>query len=289
VDELQSAQAAPVNARAARRSRTDWPTLALLLAMYVLFLGNIALYVYWRLPLLVHVAIGTLAIHLAFTIWHEAIHGTVSRKAWINDVVGVLGMFPYMTPYFMQRWVHLEHHAKLNHVDDPNYPYKDGRFITIPFRYPRALAYAKQLLKQDPRTRAQRISDMTGLAVIAGVHLVALWQGVLLEALLLWFVPVVIAKVIMDWYVNYLPHVGLPPDRFRGTRVIDVDWFTPFVLGHNYHAVHHLWPPVPWHRYRSVYRNKLSYFKSHGVPIEHAVFIDRYEPIRSERASTRAG
>lgn len=257
--------------------------------MYALLLGNVALYVYWRLPLLVHMAISVVAIHLAFTIWHEAVHGTVSRKAWVNDVVGVLGMLPYMTPYFMQRWVHLEHHRKLNHEEDPNYIYTDGRFITIPFRYLRALGYAKKLLKTDPRTKAQRTSDLVGLGFVGMIYLVALWKGVLLQALLLWFVPVVIAKFIMDWYVNYLPHVGLPPDRFRGTRVIDVDWFTPFVLGHNYHAVHHLWPPVPWHRYRAVFRNKLKYFESNGVPIEHAVFIDRYESLRAERADTRTG
>jgi fatty acid desaturase len=272
-----------------RRSRTDWPTLALLLSMYVLFLGNVALYVWWRLPWPVHIAIAVVAIHMAFTIWHEAVHGTVSRKPWVNDVVGVLGMLPYMTPYFMQKWIHLEHHRKLNHAEDPNYIYTDGRFLTIPLRYLRALGYAKKLLKVDPRTKAQRISDLTGLGFVAAVHLIALWQGVLFEALLLWFVPVVIAKVIMDWYVNYLPHVGLPPDRFRGTRVIDVGWFTPLVLGHNYHAVHHLWPPVPWHRYRAVFRNKLDYLKSNGVPIERTVFGDRYESLRSERADTRAG
>ena len=38
------------------------------------------------------------------TVWHEAVHGTVSRRQIVNDVIGVLGMLPYMTPYFMQRW-----------------------------------------------------------------------------------------------------------------------------------------------------------------------------------------
>ena len=55
----------------------------------------------------------------------------------------------------------------------------------------------------------------------------------------------------MDWYINWLPHAGLPPDRYRGTRIVDVAWLTPLVLGHNYHAIHHLWPNLPWHRYRA--------------------------------------
>ena len=94
--------------------KTDWLTLGLLLAMYALLAGNVALYRRAPLPLVVHVLIGAAAIHLAFTIWHEAVHRNVSPRLWVNRVVGVLGMFPYMTPYFMQRWIHLEHHARLN-------------------------------------------------------------------------------------------------------------------------------------------------------------------------------
>lgn len=252
--------------------KPDLRTLALLAVMYAVLLGNVALYVTFRLPLVVHVVIGAIGIHLAFTVWHEAVHATVSKKAWVNDVVGIVGMLPYMTPYFMQRWVHLEHHRKLNLKDDPNVIYTSGSFATILLRYPKALGYAKELLKEDPRTPRQRLSDLTFLGLVGCAYLAALLTGHLLDILVLWFIPVVIAKVVMDWYVNYLPHVGLPPHRFLGTRVIDVGWFTPLVLGHNYHAVHHLWPPLPWHRYRSVYRNKLEYLKSNGVPIERRVF-----------------
>ena len=51
-----------------------------------------------------------------------------------------------------------------------------------------------------------------------------------------------------------------------------VAWFTPLVLNHNYHAVHHLWPTVPWYQYRKIYEKKLEYLKQHGVPIERRVF-----------------
>jgi beta-carotene hydroxylase len=75
----------------------------------------------------------------------------------------------------------------------------------------------------------------------------------------------------MDWYINYLPHVGLPAGRFRGTRIIDVPWLTPLVMGHNYHAIHHLWPALPWHRYRGVFVEEKAYLRERGVPIEHRV------------------
>jgi fatty acid desaturase len=244
----------------------------LLVFMYALLAGNVALYYLAPLHPLVHVLISAVAVHLAFTIWHEAVHGTLSPSGRINDVVGVLGMLPYMTPYFMQRWVHLEHHRKLNNVDDPNYIYTDGPLLTLPFRYPRALAYGKKLLKTDPRSRGERLSDIGTTLLVGGVYATAFATGHWFDVLVLWFVPVVVAKLVMDWYINYLPHRGLPPHRFHGTRIIAVAWFTPLVLNHNYHAVHHLWPTVPWHRYRQIYRKKLDYLERNGVPVEHRVF-----------------
>jgi len=244
--------------------------------MYVLWLGNFAVYWTRPLPLAAHLLVSVAAIHLAFTIWHEAAHRNVSRTRWVNDAVGVVGMFPYMTPWFIQRWIHLEHHRQLNRDGDPNRIYTDGPFWALPLRYPRALGYARKILMgRDPRTRAERVGDLAIVLAIAGVYAAAFWHGVLLDVVLLWLVPVVVAKLVMDWYINYLPHVGLPPDRFLGTRVVDVPWLTPLVLGHNYHAVHHLWPHVPWHRYPAVFREKLEYLRSHGVPIEHRVFARR--------------
>jgi ring-1,2-phenylacetyl-CoA epoxidase subunit PaaE len=251
--------------------KTDGLTLALLVAMYAALAGNFWLHRKAPLPLAVHVVIATAAIHLAFTIWHEAVHRNLSHRLWINHVVGVLGMLPYMTPYFMQRWIHLEHHARLNEREDPNFVYIDGPFWKIPLRYPRALGYARKLLTRDPRAPAERVSDALSLGVVASAFALAWWFGALTELVWLWLVPVVLAKLIMDWYINYLPHAGLPPHRFRGTRIVDAAWLTPLVLAHNYHAIHHLWPTIPWHGYRAAFREKQDYLRQHGVPIEHGI------------------
>ena len=267
---LQAAKSRPA------RGGTDLPTLAALAAMYALLIGNLALHAWAPLPLVVHVLVAAAAIHLAFTVWHEAVHRNVSSRPWVNTVVGIVGMFPYMTPYFMQRWIHLQHHARLNEPEDPNSVYVGGPFWSIFARYPRALGYARKLLARDPRTPGERASDLLSLLAVAAIFAAAWRWGALADLLLLWGLPVAIAKVVMDWYINYLPHVGLPPDRYRGTRVVDVAWFTPLVLGHNYHAVHHLWPNIPWHRYRGVFRERQELLRSHGVPIEHRVFERRF-------------
>jgi fatty acid desaturase len=254
---------------------TDWPTLALLAAMYAVLIGNFALYWAAPLPLALHILIAAAAIHLAFTVWHEGVHRTVSQRRWLNDAVGILGVFPYMAPFYAEKWFHLQHHALLNRPDDPNFIYMDGPFWKLPLRYPRVLRYARERMRGDPRSGGQRAADYLALLVVVSIYLVALWHGVFADVLLLWFVPVVISKLIMDWYVNYLPHVGLPPDRFRGTRIIDVPWLTVALLGHNYHAIHHLWPAIPWHRYRTTYVQKIAYLREHGVPIQTRVTSER--------------
>ena len=124
--------------------RTDWPTLALLLAMYLVLVGNFVWYRLAPLPLLAprRDRGGRDPPRL-----HDLARGRAPQRvaaAWLNDAVGVLGMLPYMTPFFLQRWIHLEHHALLNEREDPNFIYTDGPFWTLPLRYPRALRLRAQ-------------------------------------------------------------------------------------------------------------------------------------------------
>lgn len=246
---------------------TALPTVALAVAMYALWLGNVAWYAWAPLPVVFHVALSALAIHLAFTVWHEGVHRNISRNPVVNDTVAVLGVLPYMAPYFLEKWFHLQHHALLNQESDPNAIYTDGPFRTLPLRYVRILLYAKQRMVDDPRRPWQKAADVVPPLLVVAVCGVALWRGFFLDVVWLWLLPMAIAKVVMDAYINYLPHVGLPPDRYRGTRVVDVPWLTPLVLFHNYHAVHHLWPGVPWYRYREIFRRRRDELAARGVPI----------------------
>ena len=172
-------------------------------------------------------------------------------------------------PFYMQKNIHLKHHEKLNEADDPNLIYAGGPFWQLPLRYFKTISYMNQWVKTDPRTANEKRSDQTWMLVAAVIYAIAFFAGFFKEILLLWLVPKIIAKLVMDWYINYLPHACLPPDKFEGTRIIDLPWFTPFVLFHNYHAVHHLWPKNPWHSYYKLYCERNDFIKKHGVPIEH--------------------
>ena len=67
-------------------------------------------------------------------------------------------------------------------------------------------------------------------------------------------------------------HFGVFIHKDQFTRVVDVGWLTPLVLGHNYHAIHHLWPNLPWHRYRPTFREKQASLRERGVPVETRLF-----------------
>jgi ring-1,2-phenylacetyl-CoA epoxidase subunit PaaE len=263
----------------------DLPTVALLGAMLALFGGNVALYYAADWPWPVHVVLGTLAIHLSFTIWHEAVHRNAARDARWNDAIGVLGMLPYLAPFHLEKWLHLQHHALLNRPEDPNTLYADGPYWQMPLRYLRVLRFAKERLRDDPRTRAQRHLDRLPLALFAGTLAVAVRAGALVDLVILWLLPLALSKLVMDWYINWLPHTGLPPDRDRGTRILDIRWLTPLLLGHNYHAIHHLWPNLPWHRYRATFVERRAALALRGVPIETRLSgwpvheLDRRDPV----------
>jgi beta-carotene hydroxylase len=262
---------------------TDHRTIWLVAAMYALMIGNFVAYQASVLPWFVHVVIAVIGIHFSFTTWHEAVHRNVSDQAWVCDLVGFLGIFPYMAPFYIEKWFHLQHHVSLNRPDDPNKIYTDGPFWQIGFRYFKILGFARERMAKDPRPRAEKVLDRLPPLVIVGLYGVAWYRGALWDLLLLWFVPLVISKVFMDWYINYLPHVGLPPTRFGGTRIVDLAWFTPIVLGHNYHAIHHLWPDTPWHQYPTVFREKRAYLQDHGVPIESRLI--GFAPTSAQRAA----
>ncbi|HVN36544.1 MAG TPA: fatty acid desaturase [Myxococcota bacterium] len=246
----------------------DIPTALVLAAMYGLLGGNVWLYFRAPLPWPLHMLIGTLAIHLAFTVWHEAVHRNASRIGCLNDAIGVLGALPYMAPFYLEKWFHLQHHALLNRADDPNYIYTDGPLWRLPLRYVRILRYARARMRDDPRSRFERWIDRLPLVLVVALVATALARGAFVDLLVLWALPFTLSKLVMDWYINWLPHAGLPPDRYAGTRIVDVAWLTPLVLGHNYHAIHHLWPNLPWHRYPATFREKRGQLRERGVPIE---------------------
>ena len=106
-------------------------------------------------------------------------HRNASRQAWLNDAIGMLGILPYMAPFYLEKWFHLQHHALLNRREDPNFIYTDGPYWQMPLRYLRVLRFARERMRDDPRSRAERWLDRVPPALALVVVVAALWPGAL--------------------------------------------------------------------------------------------------------------
>lgn len=250
----------------------DLPTLALLAAMWAGLVANawVAAGVEdWTvLRFAAHALVGVLFLNASFTVWHEAAHGTVFRSRAANDVVGVLGAWPAMLPYFTVRRDHVLHHEHVNDPErDPDYWFLEGSIWSLPLRYLAGARRAVRLVERAGRPAWERQADRVLLlgvvgAIVAGAVLVSP-----LFVLAVWVVPKLVAMWIHAWYVNVLPHRGLPAERYRDTRIWANPLLTPLFLCHNYHGLHHVWQTVPWHRYPRAFRAKRAFLEGRGVPI----------------------
>ena len=253
----------------------DWPTLALCAVMWAGLVTNFvsaAGVSEWGLSTaLLHIALGTFFLNMSFTIWHEAAHGTVFRSRPWCDLVGVLGSWPAMLPYFTVRRDHVLHHEFVNDPErDPDAWFLEGSIWTLPLRYPSGAKRALAIVDRSGRPAWEARTDRVLLALVLVALALLAWFVSPLAVLFAWILPKGFAMWIHAWYVNVLPHRGLPAERFRDTRIHPAAWLTPLTLCHNYHGLHHVWQTVPWHRYPQVFRLKEEFLESRGVPIAGA-------------------
>jgi len=250
-----------------------WPTVGL--AGLVAALVAVA----WSgaLPLWAGFLVATLAAYLAFTVMHEACHGNIhgKRRRWakLGEALGWLLSVTLFAPYPAFRVLHLRHHAHTNHPDkDPDFfvagplPLAVARgLLTIPSYYAEFLFGATAKTKAAQR---ERRSVVVGLALYLALAVALCAQGLWREVIALWLGPAVVAATLLALAFDWLPHhPHNSRERYRDTRAIDVRLLDLLLLGQNLHLVHHLFPRVPFYRYRAVFDAGRARFEERGAPI----------------------
>lgn len=254
----------PPKTRAALTARSDRAGLVHL-AGYLAALAVTSLWIAWQAPLwpLMLLPQGVLLCFL-FTLSHECTHQTPFRSRWINEAVGHAIAPVLALPFTWFRYFHLAHH----------------RFTNDPESDPELAGGPR------PETRADWLVYLTGWGYWRG-NLGALWRNAFGEidapylppakhaamrreariilalyaaallsltvsplALWLWLVPVAIGQPVLRLYL--LAEHGMCPavaDMLENSRttfttcaVRWLAWNMP------YHAEHHAWPTVPFHR-----------------------------------------
>lgn len=278
------------------RPSVAWPTVAL-------SIGSFALYAFgayaatelswnmWRT-----VPLSSLAAYMSFTPFHDAVHRSVSKDhRWLNEAVGWLSCTPFvLTPLPAFRFLHLRHHKYTNdpeldpdHVD-PHLPECVTPFVVI----------ARWLCHLHRHGCTMRVVDCIVSWIYVGFSTLAiagtisagkghlLWQCVVL--------PLIIALVFLAFFFAILPHRhphSVRADTHHGVQVYgsthildglfsiaDGDsnpLLTFLLLGQNLHAVHHMYPQIPFYTYAAVWRNDKARFLAEGVKLQSVVHSPR--------------
>jgi len=106
-----------------------------------------------------------------------------------------------------------------------------------------------------------------GLMVLTALLLSALGLG--LEVLVLWVAPAFLASGLLAFAFDWLPHAPHSERRrYLDTRVIEGRALSALLFCQNYHLIHHLYPRVPFYRYRTLFNVVRPELEHEGARIE---------------------
>lgn len=246
------------------------PALLMVVVYYVVYI------ILWKLSLEGNISnwlaatIASLISYMAFTPSHDAMHRAVSRVSWVNETMLRLGTFvavPFGSGKLF-RIMHMQHHRFANDHKDPDHALSSNlRYILVwgiwPFLYLWTWARNKD---QYPPIKFYNVwgEVAVGMAVIV----TAFWFFPQ-QMIWLWAVPMYFSFFLMCLVFMVLPHyphhVKDSDNPYQAT-VIRTGWewlLTPLMMYQNYHLVHHLYPTVPFYRYKKAWLAREEFHESH--------------------------
>lgn len=269
-----------------------WPTVLLALGLLSAQVGTIALWAAGALPMWAGTVVATVLSYAWYTVHHDATHKAISgrnpRWRWVEVACGHLAAVPLQLEFGSYANNHLRHHANTNTVDDPDLAVK-GPLWQVPLKWAflmalvviGALPGGNRIVERivaklgiplpkegrDERAgrgRLRRWSQVGLVVLLATIPLGWFWP-----AFLLWWLPgrfgILLLMVLFQW----LPHFPFDrTDRFGATRVTRFPGSTWLLLQQDRHLVHHLYPSIPWYRYRAAFRELRPLLEANGAPIQ---------------------
>jgi len=175
---------------------------------------------------------------------------------------------------------HLRHHKHTNDaaLDPDKTPFANG-LLHVLAAPPCYVAYFV-------RNRGSMSSrDLRDTFLFLGVSLASLAGGTLagcggyILQFAVW--PMLLALMWLSFAFSYLPHypfdVSRDEDLYGCTGVVDGVWsvgsgystrfLTWLLLWQNYHAIHHIYPTVPFYTYEKLWKRNKDAFVRAGVPL----------------------
>ena len=233
-------------------------------------------------PVLAFISIAVL-VYASYTVVHEAVHGSINGKnrslTWLNNLMGYMCAQLFGVAFTVHRKEHLAHHRHTNQPGkDPDLSLVSGGLasllkgivIALPVQFRYYLKYHWRSASKRERLTlvveyALMITWRMGFFVLAG------WQTALLLLVGATLLGFLILLISFAWIVHRSFDVT---GRYKDTStIIFVEPFDTIVtwlwLYQNYHSIHHLFPRVPFYRYRKLFAEIEDAMKANGAPITY--------------------
>lgn len=289
---MQAPSAAEMKNLAARSDAPGWRQLAIHLALLLATGTLVALAPgWWVLPAMLLLGIVQAALFAPF---HETSHYTAFASRRVNAVVGWLSGAPALYNWHFYQLYHTAHHRfTQDPVRDPELATPppttlDGyllRIVGVPYWRFRVTILWDGLrgdLSAYPyigEAQAPRVirSIRAEVATLLGAALLSALAFGWATPFLFWVVPQLIAQPLMRLYL-LAEHTGCTTDRngLTNTRTVLTSPLVRVLMWNMpYHAEHHLYPFIPFHRLadaHAVLRDRLGYLQP-GYARWHAAFV----------------
>ena len=269
----------------------EWPTLGMLGACYLLWLGVAAFHAelgYWlAVPLLMLI----LAQHSSLQ--HEALHGHPFRQGWQNEltVFPALGLW---LPYRRFRDMHLKHHRVPTLTD----PHDDPESFYLPLTRWRLIGRWMYALLTFSNSLFGRMLVGPALAIVSfltteavafarderGVRMAWAMHVLGLVPVIAWlwwtgFAPLPYAVAAYGAFSllmvrTYLEHQAVEEIEARTVIIERGGPLALLFLYNNLHAVHHERPSVPWYRLPATFRNERARYLARAGDYRYPSYWD---------------
>ncbi len=267
-----------------------WPTFVLAVLVSAGFATTAYLAASGQMSLWLAFPLNIVFAYVAYTPVHEACHRNVvdakHHHAWLNDVAGILAASALLGSFHLHQLTHLAHHAHTNDPEkDPDHVMASKSIwgmlvgsvwvIFVHLKMGAQIAHAR-----SDGTRRMLLGVLqigVALAAVAWLAMTYSASAALLCTVGSALIAGMLLAIVFDWLPHH-PHTSR--ERWEHTRVVT---FSPMwqriidrmLLGQSYHLVHHLYPRVPYYRYKSVFTELRGFFESQGAliyPVAQAGF-----------------
>lgn len=270
-----------------------WPTVVLTAALLSVEVSVVALWAVGIVPMALGFVVNSWVSYAWYTVHHDATHKAISgrdpKRFWIENLCGNIAGYAIQLDFGSYSANHLKHHAHTNTPADPDLAVK-GPLWQMPIKWLAATIFmtigafpggnrpveklmAKMLPPDAPassdrekaaRARMRRLTQVGLVLLLVTIPLGWFWPAFLL----LWLpgrVGILALMILFQW----LPHFPFDrTDRFGATRINRFPGSTWLLLQQDRHLIHHLYPTIPWYRYRAAFRELRPLLEANGAIIQ---------------------